>query len=297
MTMIDITEVFCFIDDFCKIFEPILQQQLLGDGIIRRIRKGFMSLSEIMTILVMFHLSKMKTFKDFYFRFVKVYLKPFFPKLLSYNRFVEWIPRTALAFATLFSLSGGECTGISFIDSLPLKVCHNRRINRHKVFKGLAGRGKSSMGWFFGLKLHAVINTNGEVIDMMLSSGNVHDNKGLKPLSKKLQGLLFGDKGYISKELREWLQETKDLRLITTVRKNMKELAMTSTEKALLKKRFLIETVFGKLQSETEIQHTRHRSPRNFLVNVLSSLVTYNQYLKKPEMRKLATQKDYLMPA
>jgi len=294
---IDITEVFCFIDDFCKIFEPILNKKLLGDGLVRRIRKGFMSLSEIMTILVMFHLSKMKTFKDFYFRFLKPFLKPYFPKLLSYNRFVELMPKTALAFATLFTVTCGDCNGISFIDSMPLKVCHNKRISRHKVFEGLSGRGKSSMGWFFGLKLHAVINTNGEFLDIMISSGNVHDNNGLKPLSRKVKGLLFGDKGYLSKELREWLEKNRDIKIITRVRRNMKPIELTSTEESLLRKRFLIETVFGKLQAETEIDHTRHRSPRNFLVNLLSALVTYNQFLKKPEIKRLDCKDNVLAVA
>ena len=297
---IDITEIFCVMDDFCKEFEPMLEQKRLNNKKSRkrrRKRKGFMSLSEIMTILMMFHLSKMKTFKDFYFNIVQIHFKPYFPKLLSYNRFLEWIPRTTLAFATLFNMSCGRCMGISFIDSMPLKVCHNKRISRHKVFKGLAGRGKSSMGWFFGLKLHAVINPFGELIDIMISSGNTPDNKGLKSLSKNLGGLLFGDKGYISKEQREWLLEHQEVKLFTTIRKNMKPIQMTPTEKALLKKRFLIETVFGKLQAETEIDHTRHRSPRNFLVNLFSALVCYNLYLKKPVIQKLEIEKDFLAAA
>ena len=297
---IDITEIFCVIDDFCKEFEPMLEQKKLNNKKSpkrRRRRKGFMSLSEIMTILMMFHLSKMKTFKDFYFKIIRVYFKSYFPKLLSYNRFLEWIPRTAFAFATLFQLTCGKCTGISFIDSMPLKVCHNKRISRHKVFKGLAGRGKSSMGWFFGLKLHAVINPFGELIDIMISSGNFSDNKGLKPLSKRISGLLFGDKGYISKEKGEWLLEYKEVKLLTTIRKNMKPVQMTPTEKALLKKRFLIETVFGKLQAETEMNHTRHRSPRNFLTNLLSALVCYNLYIKKPIIQKLEIEKDFLVAA
>ena len=281
---IDITEVFCFIDDFCQFFEPIWKKKLLSDGKIRRNRKGFMSLSEIMTILVLFHQSKMRTFKDFYLRILKVYWKPYFPKLLSYNRFVEWIPRTIVPFISLFTLTKGECSGISFIDSMPIKVCHKIRAKRNKVFKDIAHSGKSSMGWFFGFKLHAVINHVGEIIDVVFTSGNIHDSNMTIKLSKNLFGYLFGDKGYISKEKTDYLRFCKGIKLVTNVRANMKAIPKTSFEKMMLSKRFLIETVFGKLQSSTNINHSRHRSPRNFLANLFSSLVSYNKWGKKPKI-------------
>ena len=130
----NITEIFCFIDDFCQLFEPLWKKHLLKDGKTRRNRNGRMSLSEIMTILILFHQSQMKTFKDFYIRVVNVHYQSYFPRLLSYNRFVEWIPRTIIPFIGLFRITRGECTDISFIDSMPLKVCHSLRAPRHKVF-------------------------------------------------------------------------------------------------------------------------------------------------------------------
>ena len=141
----DITDIVCFIDDFCQVFEPLLKNNLLKDGKARRNRKGRMSLSKIMTILILFHQSQMKTFKDFYLRVVKASYQSYFPKLLSYNRFVEWMPRTVVPFMGLFLFTRGECTGISFIDSMPIKVCHPIRAQRNKVFRGLAQSGKSSM--------------------------------------------------------------------------------------------------------------------------------------------------------
>ena len=195
----DITEIFCFIDDFCKYFEPIWKKKLLEDGKVRRNRKGLMSLSEIMTILILYHQSRMKTFKDFYLKIVMVHYRSYFPKLLSYNRFLAWIPRTIVPFGYLFLFTRGKCTGVSFIDSMPIKVCHQRRIRRHRVFKNLSERGHSSMGWVYGFKLHTVINHLGEIVDICITSGNLHDTKMVPKLSKHLFGYLFGDKGYISK--------------------------------------------------------------------------------------------------
>ena len=283
----DITEIFCFIDDFCQFFEPLWKKHLLEDEKTRRNRNGRMSLSEIMTILILFHQSQMKTFKDFYIHVVNVHYQSYFPRLLSYNRFVEWIPRTIIPFIGLFRITRGECTGISFIDSMPLKVCHNLRAQRHKVFRTLANSGKSSMGWFFGFKLHTVINHVGEIVDVRFSSGNVHDTKLLMPLSSRLFGYLFGDKGYISNQKRTILSEKYQIRLITNVRSNMTPTFKTSFERAMLSKRFLIETVFSKLKSSTNIQHTRHRSPRNFLANLFSALVSYNKWGKKSQIQTI----------
>ena len=280
----DITEIFCFIDDFCLFFEPLLKKKLLSNGKHRRNRTGRMSLSEIMTILILFHQSQMKTFKDFYLRIVSIHYRSYFPNLLSYNRFLEWIPRTLLPFTGLFLMTRGQCTGFSFIDSMPIKVCHPIRSKRNKVFKGFAHSGKSSMGWFFGFKLHVVINHIGEIVDLILSAGNVHDIKMVEPLSKNIFGYLFGDKGYISKSKAKKLKEEQGINLITNVRSNMKSTYKTPFEKAMLSKRFLIETVFGKLKSSTNIEHSRHRSPKNFLVNIFSSLVSYNKWSKKPRI-------------
>ena len=243
-----------------------------------------MSLSEIMTILILFHQSQMKTFKDFYLRIVSIHYRSYFPNVSSYNRFLEWIPRTLLPFTGLFLITRGQCTGFSFIDSMPIKVCHPIRSKRNKVFKGFARSGKSSMGWFFGFKLHVVINHIGEIVDLSLSGGNIHDLKMVEPLSKNIFGYLFGDKGYISKSKAKKLREEHGINLITNVRSNMKSTYKTPFEKAMLSKRFLIETVFGKLKSSTNIEHSRHRSPKNFLVNIFSSLVSYNKWSKKPRI-------------
>jgi hypothetical protein len=157
-------ELFCDVDDFCLEFEPKWQAHLLGSGVKCRNRQGSLCLSEIMTILIHFHQSHYRNFKSYYTQHVQEYLSGEFPGLVSYQRFIELMPRALVALAVYLRRSFGRCTGISFVDSTPLAVCRNQRIKRHKVFVGLAARGKTSMGWFFGFKLHLVVNDQGELL-------------------------------------------------------------------------------------------------------------------------------------
>ena len=181
-------------------------------------------------------------------------MSPYFPKLLSYSRFIEWIPRTIIPFIALFTLTKGECSRISFIESMPIKVCHKITAKRNKVFKNIAHSGKSSMGWFFGFKLHVIINHVGEIIDVAFTSGNIHDSNVTINLSKNLFGYLFLDKCYTSKNKADYLTFSKGIKLVTNVRVNMKPIPKTSFERSMLSKRFLIETVFGLLKSSTMIE-------------------------------------------
>ena len=145
----DITELFCFVDDFCKYFEPLWKKQLIETRIRKRNRPGKMSFSEMMTILILFHNSRMKTFKDFYLRVICRYHHSEFPNLLIYDRFIALTPRCFVPIIALFLATAGKCSGVSFIDSTRLKVCDNRRIHKYRTFRGIAKRGNSSMGWFF----------------------------------------------------------------------------------------------------------------------------------------------------
>jgi hypothetical protein len=177
-----------------------------------------------------------------------------------------------------------EKTGIYFIDSMLIKVCHIKREKQHRVFKGLAKKGKSSIGWFFGFKLHLVINDKGELIAFKLTAGNVDDRKPVPDLVKNLIGKLFGDKGYISQQLSDRLFQ-KGLQLITKVKKNMKNKLVLLIDKLLLRKRALIESVNDQLKNVSQIEHTRHRSIWNFLANILAALVAYALQPKKPSIR------------
>ena len=177
----------------------------------------------------------------------------------------------------------GECSGISFVDSTSIAVCHNRRIHSNKVFKGFAQRGKTSVGWFYGFKLHVVINHLGELLGMRLTPGNVDDRKPVPSLVKKLWGSLYGDKGYLSKQLTEVLDE-QGLQLMTKVRKNMKEKLLPVFDKLMLRKRAVIESVFDQLKNISNVEHSRHRSVNNFLVNLLAGLAAYTFREKKPSL-------------
>lgn len=281
--MDNLTELYCVMDDFCKEFEPELRSRLLSDGKCKRIRASRLSLAELMTLVVLFHQIRYRQFKSFYLHHVCRHLRQEFPTLPSYNRCVELLPRCAVAFATLFEILKGKCTGISIVDSTPIAVCDNLRIRRHRVFKGLAQRGKSSTGWFFGFKLHAAINHKGELLSVRLTPGNVDDRTPVPEMMHDLFGKLYADKGYLSKKLTEKLRTLK-VDLFTKVRRNMKSVTHSLFDKAILKQRSLIETVFDELKNLCQIEHTRHRSPMNFIVNLLAGLLAYCFMPHKPQL-------------
>ena len=171
--------IFCEIDDFCKNFCSEFNKKLIPNTNRKRKRECKMSMSEIMTIMVLFHLSHYRTFKAYYHECVIQHLKKYFPNLVSYNRFVELKSSVFIYFSAYLLARSGSKTGLYYVDSTPIKVCHNRRIYRNKTFKGIAKRGKHSMGWFFGFKLHIVINQKGELISFCFTKGNVSDTMPL----------------------------------------------------------------------------------------------------------------------
>ena len=211
------------------------------------------------------------------------YLNAEFPKLVSYNRFVELMPTVIIPLLAYLQQCQGTCSGIAFVDATSIKVCHNKRIASHKVFAGLAERGKTTMGWFYGFKLHLMVNDQGELLACQLTPGNVDDRKPLPDMAKTLWGKLFGDKGYISQLLFEELF-AQGLQLITSVRKNMKNRLLSLTDKLLLRKRSIIETINDQLKNISQIEHTRHRSVANFLVNLFGGLIAYCHQEKKPSL-------------
>lgn len=284
-----IAEIFIKTDDFCNSFEHEFVKHQLSESSAtsKRNRKTGLCASESITLLIAFHGGQFRNFKHFYLHYVCVHLQDDFPGLVSYNRFVELSHRHALAFMLfLHYCCRGECTGISFIDSTVLRVCHNKRIKRNKVFKGMAEVGKSTMGWFFGFKLHLIINDKGEILSFYLSKGNVDDRnaKAITAMTKDIFGKLFGDKGYISKALSDLLFGN-GIQLITAVRRNMKSKALSNEEKLLLRKRSVIETVNDELKNICQVEHTRHRSISGFLLNIISAITAYSFFPKKPSIK------------
>lgn len=263
-----LTELFCQVDDFCIEFNQQIEQYLLEHEL-TKIRQTKISISEIITLLIYFHQIRYWHFKAFYTFYVQGCLSREFPNLPSYHRFIELVPRAIYPMMIFLNQLLGKCQGVSIIDSTKLSICHNKRISQHKVFKHLAKRGKSSTGWFFGFKLHVVINQLGEITAFKLTTGNVHDTKVVKELlSNKHHGIVVGDKGYLSQKLNETLAD-KGIKLITKVRKNMKQPNHFRYENKRLKQRSLIETVFDQLKNLFQIEHSRHRSISGFLSNLI----------------------------
>lgn len=292
----DILPLFCDVDDFCQNFEPEFRTHLLANGDRQRIRISSLCLSEVMTIIIYFHLSGYRTFKDFYTRYVSKHLLWAFPRLVSYNRFVELMADSVVPMAAYLNSRFGTCSGISFIDSLPIAVCHNRRIHSHKVFDGVARRGKSSVDWFYGFKLHLVVSDCGELLGVFITTGNVDDRKPVPHLTRKLLGKLFGDRGYISKKLSELLSG-RGLQLITKIKRNMKNRLMQIIDKLLLRKRALIETINDQLKNICQIEHSRHRSVTNFVANTIAALIAYTFKEKKPSLNIRVKELEGLLPA
>ena len=281
-----LVEIFIKCDDFMLELEDFFSKHSLPNldkHILKKER--LMTRSEMMTIVIFYHYSGFKCFKYYYKIVIKNLLKKYFPASFSYSRFIQLMPELNLyltIFMTAFRLAAP--TEANYIDSKRLVVCHNRRIKNNKVFKNLAKRGKSSTGWFFGFKLHLVINHLGQIVLFRISQGNVADNNHnlLKSIANKLQAFLFGDRGYISK-ITEELKE-KGLHLITKLRKNMKPKNLIPKEKYYLKHRGLIETVFDFLKHIFDIEHARNRSQANYFVNVLSAIIAYTFYDNNPSI-------------
>ena len=283
-----LTKIFYEVDNFCKSFIEV--NKLMDCK--RRGPMRSLTESEILTILIYFHCSGKRTFKDYYLTYIKGFLSKAFPEAPSYNRFIELIPGAAKYLFIFINYSRlGANTGIGYIDSTPLAVCHNLRIYSNKVFKGIAERGKTSTGWFYGFKLHLIINEYGEITAFDLTSGNIDDRnkKVIKKLLKYFHGKLFGDRGYLSKSLFKELYE-KGITLFTRVKKGMKNVLLSFEDKMYLSKRGVIEAVNGLLKSECQIEHTRHRSPVNFFVNLISGLIAYSFRDKKPCIKRSLDQ-------
>jgi hypothetical protein len=272
--MVPLEEIFCLIDDFCKHFHASQSNLFLPNPQRVRKRPSRLTLSEIMTILVLFQFSHYRTFKDFYLSCLSSQYKSAFPKLTSYTRFLELMPFAVLPFMVFLNTQAGSQTGRYFIDSTKLSVCDNLRIRRHQVFRDIARRGKTSTGWFFGFKLHLILNDQGEIMQFCLTSGNRDDRAVVDRLTKNLQGWLFGDRGYVGHSLKQRLYK-RGLELITKVKRNMKPINLDPVKKQWLNKRHLIETVIGQLKTTFHLQHTRHRSLNNFLTHVLATLCAY----------------------
>lgn len=282
--MEDLTMLYCAVDDFWKFFRQEWEKHLIDSGKSKRGPEPELSIAEMMTIVILFHQSNFRTFKHFYCDYVLKFLRKEFPRLISYSRFVYLMKSLFVPLFAFLLHSRGKITGIAFIDSTKIQICHNKRIPRNKVFSGIAKRGKTTAGWFYGFKLHLIINEVGEILAFQFTPGNVADVSALESLSQGVFGKLFGDKGYISAEIAKRLFE-RGLKLFTTFRNKMKNKLLEMKDKMLLRKRVLVETVNDQLKNISQLEHTRHRSIGNFFVNALGAIAAYARQPKKPRIK------------
>jgi transposase len=241
-----------------------------------------------MTLAVLFHQLRYRQFKSFYLSYARRFLRSGFPSLPSYYRCLELMPRYAVLLSALFEHLNGRCTGISILDSSPLAVCDNLRISRHRVFAKVAARGRSSTGWFYDLKLHITFNHHDELLSDKVTPGNIDDRKPVDFLCRKLFGRVYADKGYVARWLVDSLR-ARQMDFITKVRKNMKPVQHTPFDQALLKRSSLIETVFDELKNLCQVEHTRHRSPAYFIVNLMSCIIAYCLMPNKPRLSLMSS--------
>jgi hypothetical protein len=282
-----LTTIFYHTDEFCKLFEKKLKGRALTNGKNIRARKISLKLSEVMAIMIYYHDSHYKNFKSYYKYCEEV--KQAFPRMPSYNRFVE-LQQQAMDALLIFAKiqTSKKAEGNFFIDSFPLRVSHVKRITQHKTFKGLAKRGKTSLGWFFGFKLHLVISDRGELVDFDITPGNVADNnvQVIERLTDNIKGTVYGDKGYLlNQDLLKKLY-SRGVKMISKAKANMKPKIMDISDRLMLKKRGIVESVGSLLKQNLNIEHSRYRSPLSFLTNVLSALGSYIFRENKPSIYK-----------
>ena len=276
----DIVALYVCIDDFSKIYEEWERKKLIGK-IKNRRREGKLSIGEQLLIVILYHLEGFKNFKYYYKYAIEIKYKNLFKEVPCYDRFIQIMPKLLVPLSILLQCLFGEARGIYFLDATKLSICHCKREKRNKVFKMIAEKGKTSMGWFFGFKLHMIINDIGQIIAINITKGNVDDRTPVAELAKKLKGSIYADKGYIGADLFKALYK-RGLKLITGIRRNMKNYLVNLTDKNLLRKRFYIETIFGFLKNSMNLEHSRHRSPINFLVNLIAALTAYSLTKGKP---------------
>ena len=279
-----ITEIFYLTDEFCLEFQKSIEGHSLGNS---PKKKPMMSQSEVISILIIFHGMQHKNIKHFYLNYVQKHLVHLFPNTVSYNRFVELSQQVILPMTMFLKMQClGDCTGITYVDSTPIRVCKNKRIKRNKVFKDIATVGKSTMGWFFGFKLHLIVNEKGDILNFVITQGNVDDRTPLNDSKflAKIKGKLYGDKGYISSKLTQLLF-VDGIQLITGIRDKMKNCLLELKDKILLRKRSVIETINDELKNICQVEHSRHRSFENFISNLISGLIAYSFFPKKPAIK------------
>lgn len=281
----DLTTIFYHVDNFSKQFDKWLISRLLMMPPLRNQTQKQMTDSEIMSVLIYYAACSkdIKHFKAFY-EYKRGELEAAFPFLVSYERMIELKETVELRMMVFLMSSFSSCTEKLYIDSTKIEACHIKRSSSHKTLRKLARWGKTGSGWFYGLKLHAIVNEEREIVNICLTPGNVADNNEalIRAITQGLHGKIFGDKGYILNE-ELWTDiYYQGLQFITHIRANMKQKLMPMDDKLSLNNRTSrIETFFGILKDRMSLQYTRVRSVYGFICNVISMLIAYQLRVTK----------------
>lgn len=279
--------IYVEVDDLLKAFEWWSKEKVFV-RLYYPTRTPNLSPSEIATIVIAYHFSGYKCFEYYYKECILKSYLGCFPKAPSYQRFIPYIQRVLPLLFLLLMLKTSQSipTGYYFIDSKKLQVCHLKREKEHKVFKDFARKGKSSTGWFYGLKLHLVINHLGQIVAFRLTPANIADNNQglLEELLLGLKGKCCGDKGYLTTLFEHFYEQ--ELHLVVRPKKNMKAKALPAATEdiCLLKQRAVIESVNDILATVCNVEHSRHRNPLHGMANILAALIAYQYLPTKPHV-------------
>lgn len=265
-----VINLFCIIDDICKEIVPFKDKSKGG-------RPNNLTISELITISILFLNSNCDAFKKFYF-FAN--LDGYF-NLNSYGRLLHNLKSTLiwqfLILVVICHRNREVCDKIKFIDSMPICVCKNKRIFTYKVSE-LANRGKSSIGWFFGFKVHLIVDRNGRLLNFKITGGNISDQSHdlIKELTKDLKGLLIGDKGYQSKEMFKEFKD-KGLYFLTGLRKSKKNERLPIFEgyHSLKRLRQKLETINGQIKFRQGMESSLPRSHKGYFWRYTSAILSF----------------------
>jgi len=271
------------VDDLLKAYQSfLLQKKQLLPG--KPTRSPGLNSSEVCTIWLCTTYQVIKPLNIITARSFWVVIKSWFPDAPCYERFLSYIPRNVhlLCLWLFYSCALAKKTGLYFIDSKKLPVCHIKREHSHQVFKGITSKGKSPTGYFYGLKLHLTINNLGQITPFLLTPGNVADNNKtvLMLLLGGLKGVCVRDKRYLTTLFQQFYEN--GLELVKKPKRNMRSLPVPHWKNKLINMRPVIESVFDIMGTVCDIDHTRHRSPINAISHVLAGLIAYQSLEQKP---------------
>ena len=272
----NIVGLYTVVDDFFKSIKQekvwnLIQESFYG----KRGPKPKLSISEVVTLNIIRFYVRSADLKTFY-KLAKDRYSAEFPDLPNYENFLKATNKSFIAMILFLQfvlyLGRQKCrSGIHFIDSTSLQICKNYNIYRNKVGSGLANRGRSTKGWFFGFKLHGVCNKEGFMEDIMFSPGSPNDKNFLETMSKKIKGTLVCDAGYLVKE-EVFARVLKSVgRLFIATRKNMKRV-MTHEQCILFKERSRIETIWGVFKERFLLETNLARSLTGFFRHYIYSI-------------------------